>query len=93
MSDVSEKEMQELYEWGKTWGVNEKTMRHLLVESLADGNLDYLYSQMRHWEAWCRAYPRWKEDPHRKGRILRPIANWPLGHEPRPQDTGEPTLA
>jgi len=88
LSDVSEKEMQELYEWGKKWGQNEATMRKLLEQSLAVGNnLDYLHSQMEHWEAWCKENPRWKEDPYRKGKILRPIVNFPLSHGQKQQDT------
>ena len=87
LSDVSEQEKQELFEWGKKYNLTEKMMLKLLEQSLeVCNNLDYLHWQMRHFEAWCQVDPKWKEDPVRRAKILRPITNWPSSLGPRPQD-------
>lgn len=87
LSDISEEEVQELYNRGKISGLTEPVIRKLLEQSLSVGkNLDYFEWQMRHWEAWCEVHPIWKVDPYRNGRILRPITNWPSELGPRPDE-------
>ena len=87
LSDVSEQEKQELFDWGKKYHLTEQVMLKLLEQSLEGyGNMSYLRWQMRHFEAWCKADPKWLEDPVRRAKILRPISNWPSSLGPRPTD-------
>ena len=68
---------QDLLDRGKSLNLSKAVMRKLVEQSLECGNLDYLHHQMERFEAWCKADPRWLNDPRRRDRILRPIANFP----------------
>lgn len=87
ISDVSEKEMQLIFEWGKKWNLTENMMLKVLEQSLEDGNLDYLHSQMEKFEAWCEADPNWYLDSRRRTKILHPIANFPSSYGHKMQET------